>query len=609
MKNKILGIFVCMLLIVTVVPTVKSLKNSAINPMIPSTSLSSMATDWTQLQKLLASDGEASDQFGLTVALDDDTALIGAPKDADNGQYSGSAYVFTRTDTTWSLQQKLLASDGEAHDYFGYAVSLSGDTALIGAIGVDSFIGEAYVFIRTGTTWTQQAQLLASDGAVYDQFGCSVSLCGETALVGSYGHDSNEGSAYVFIRTGTTWTLQAQLLASDGAENDQFGLSVALDGDTALIGAHWEDDNVVYDTGSAYVFTRIGATWSQQQKLLASDGAAYDEFGLSVSLSGNTALIGAPKNDVASIPGSAYVFTRSGTTWTQQDKLVASDGAAPDYFGCSVSVDEDTALIGAFWGDGIQTDSGSVYVFTRTGTTWTQQDKLVASDGVGYEEFGYSVSLHQDTALISAFGDDSAKGSAYVFTRGSVNQPPVAEFTWTPQNPIQSQDITFDASNSYDPDGTIMVYEWDWNNDGISDENHTTPTATHVWPEADTYQVTLKVTDDQGATNTITKTVTVSGMTLNIDIKGGFGVKVVITNNGTSDANDIPWQVHAEGGILGRINITVNGSIFKLPAGGTVSVGKLILFGFGPITITVKIADCEKTTSGFLFLFFVIGVK
>jgi hypothetical protein len=609
MKKKFIGLLVCMLLIATVVPTVISLENSTINPMIPSTSLSSMAADWTQLQKLLASDGEASDQFGLTVALDGDTALIGAPKDADNGQYSGSAYVFTRTDTTWTLQQKLLASDGEAHDYFGYSVSLSGDTALIGAIGVDSFIGEAYVFIRSGTTWTQQAQLLASDGAVYDQFGCSVSLHEDTALVGSYGHDSNEGSAYVFIRTGTTWTPQAQLLASDGAENDQFGLTVALDGDTALIGAHWEDDNVVYDTGAAYVFTRTGATWSQQQKLLASDGAAYDEFGLSVSLDGDTALIGAPKNDAASIPGSAYVFIRSGATWAQQDKLVASDGAAPDYFGCSVSVDEDTALIGAFWGDGIATDSGSAYVFIRSGITWTQQDKLVASDGEGYEEFGYSVSLHEDTALIGAFGDDSAKGSAYVFTRGSVNQPPVAEFTWTPQNPIQSQVITFDASNSYDPDGTITVYEWDWNNDGISDENHTTPTATHVWPEPDTYQVTLKVTDDQGAANTITKTINVSGMTLNIDIKGGFGVKVVITNNGTSDANDIPWQVHVEGGILGRINITVNGSIFKLPAGGTVSVGKLLLFGFGPITITVKVADEEKTTSGFLFLFFVIGVK
>jgi hypothetical protein len=247
-------------------------------------------------------------------------------------------------------------------------------------------------------------------------------------------------------------------------------------------------------------------------------------------------------------------------------------------------------------------------VFTRTGTTWTEQAKLVASDGEGYEEFGYSVSLSADTALIGAFGDDSAKGSAYVFTSESVNQPPVAEFTWTPQNPAQSQIITFNASNSYDSDGTITVYEWDWNNDGISEENHTTPTTTHLWPQADTYPVTLKVTDDQGATNTITKTVNVSGITLNIDIKGGLGVKAIITNNGLSDLINVTWQIHVEGGILGRINLTVNGTM-GVPAGGSFTVSTGLIFGFGLITITVKVADEEWTKTGFVILFLVIGIK
>jgi hypothetical protein len=555
------------------------------------------------MQKLVASDGEAMDQFGQAVALDGDTLLIGAPKDADNGQYSGSAYVFVRTDSTWTLQQKLLASDGEAHDFFGYSVSLSGDSALIGAIGVDSFKGAAYVFIRTGTTWTQQAQLLAIDGAINDQVGCSVSLSEDTALIGAYGHDSNEGSAYVFIRTGTSWTQQAQLFASDGSTNDQFGLSVALDGDTALIGAHWDEEIDDDDSGSAYVFIRTGTTWSQQQKLLASDGAAYDEFGLSVSLSGDTALIGAPKNDAASIPGSAYAFIRTGTTWTQQQKLFASDGAAPDYFGCAVSVDGNTALVGAFWGDGIQTDSGSAYAFSRSGTTWTEQDKLVASDGGGYEEFGYAVSISEDTALIGAFGDDSAKGSAYIFTSESVNEPPVAEFAWTPQDPFQGQVITFNASSSYDADGTIMLYEWDWNNDGISEENHTTPTATHSWPQADTYLVNLKVTDDQGATNNITKTVNVSGISLHIDIKGGLGVKAIITNNGTSDLTNVTWQIHVEGGILGRINITMTGAT-SIPVGASFTISTGFFFGFGPITITITISGKELDATGTqLFIF------
>jgi hypothetical protein len=589
MKDKIIGIFVCMLLVATVVPAVTSSKNSAINPMIPNTTLRDKGADWTELQKLFAADGEAMDQFGQAVSLDGDTALIGAPKDADNGQYSGSAYVFIRTGDTWALQQKLLASDGVAHDFFGYSVSLSGDTALIGAIGVDSFIGAAYVFIRSGGTWAQQAELFALDGAVNDQFGCSVSLSGDTALVGAYGHDSNEGSAYVFTRSGTTWDQQEQLLASDGATNDQFGLSVALDGDTALIGAHWDEEIDDDDSGSVYVFIRTGTAWSQQQKLLASDAAAYDEFGLSVSLSGDTALIGAPKNDAASTPGSAYVFIRTGMTWSQQQKLVASDGTAPDYFGCSVYVDGDSALVGSFWGDGMQTDSGSAYVFSRSGATWTQQAKVFASDGGGYEEFGYSVALSGEFALIGAFGDDNSKGSAYVFTSESVNDPPVADFTWSPENPLEGQMILFNASNSDDPDGTLTLYEWDWNNDGISEENHTTPIATHSWPQAGAYPVTLKVTDDQGATNTITKTVSVSEITVQIDIKGGLGVKAIITNNGTSDLTTVSWSIHVKGGILSRINITMTGAM-SIPVGASFTISTGVFFGFGPITITITIS-------------------
>jgi outer membrane protein assembly factor BamB len=187
---------------------------------------------------------------------------------------------------------------------------------------------------------------------------------------------------------------------------------------------------------------------------------------------------------------------------------------------------------------------------------------------------------------------------------------PVADFSWTPQNPSQNQQIIFDASASYDPDGTITMYEWDWDNDGVYDEAQSSPTTTHAWANIGSYPVTLRVTDDDTATATITKTVDVSGaVNFTIDITGGFGITAVITNNGTSDANDIPWQIHVEGGILGRINITVNGTIDNIPAGGTISVGKLMLFGFGPITITVKVADEEKTVSGFLFLFFVIGVK
>ena len=304
-----------MLLITTVVPTVESLKNSAINATIPNTPLTAEAVNWTQVQKLLASDGAAYDYFGFSVSLDGDTALIGTYFDNSNRYASESVYVFTRTGTTWALQAKLFASDGSAGSNFGASVSLDGDTALIGAhFGDDDYggrSGSAYVFIRTGTTWTQQAKFLASDGAADFEFGRSVSLSGDTALIGE--PYSINGSAYVFTRTGTIWTQQQKILTSDGAEYDEFGWSVSLDGDTALIGAHFDDVNG-YSSGSEYVFTRTGTTWTQQAKLLASDGEAGGTFGCSVSLDGDTALIGAlGADDNGYWSGSAYVFKKGGS--------------------------------------------------------------------------------------------------------------------------------------------------------------------------------------------------------------------------------------------------------------------------------------------------------
>ncbi len=497
MKTKIIVIGICMLFIATMIPVVSSLNDGAVTPKNVST-----FDTWTEIQKLLASDGETNDEFGLSVSIDGDTALIGTVKDNENGQYAGSAYVFIRTDDTWTFQQKLLAINGQAHDYFGYSVSLSGDTALIGAVGVDSGKGASYVFVRSGVTWAEQAKLTASDAGLYDEFGCSVSVNQDTSLIGSYGHEGGKGSAYVFVRTGATWTQQAELLASDGNTNDQFGLSVALDGDSALIGAHWDDFSDDDDAGSAYVFTRAGTTWTQQQKLVASDGQAGDEFGRSVSLSGDTALIGAPKNDMASTPGSAYVFARSDTVWAQQQKLVPSDGVAPDYFGCAVALDDDTAVIGAFWGDGLVTDSGSAYVFARSGTLWSEQAKLFASDGEGYDEFGYAVSLWEDTALVGAFQDDGAKGSAYVFTSEVDNQPPSAPVISGPASGKAKHMYNY-SFNSTDPNNDDVSYFIDWGDNTTSGwigpyASGTAIIQSHAWSKKGTYTITAKARDVYG---------------------------------------------------------------------------------------------------------------
>ncbi|MBM3949797.1 MAG: hypothetical protein FJ312_11295, partial [SAR202 cluster bacterium] len=238
-------------------------------------------------------------------------------------------------------------------------------------VGSNDNQGSAYVFVRSGATWSQQAKLTASDGGTEDRFGDSVAVSGDTAVVGARGENSAQGSAYVFVRSGATWSQQAKLTASDGAEDDVFGISVAVSGDTAVVGALFDDVGSNDDQGSAYVFVRSGATWSQQAKLTASDGAARDQFGYSVVVSGDTAVVGAGGDDIGSNgdQGSAYVFVRSGATWSQQAKLTASDGATDDEFGRSVAVSGDTAVVGP-WSDnvGSNLDQGSAYVFTGTPT-------------------------------------------------------------------------------------------------------------------------------------------------------------------------------------------------------------------------------------------------
>jgi uncharacterized repeat protein (TIGR01451 family) len=382
-------------------------------------------------QKVIALDGAGDDYFGYSVSLSEDTALVGAHyNDVGANANQGSAYVFVRSGTTWSQQAQLSASDGAEYDRFGWSVALSGDTALVGAfyddMGTHTNQGSAYIFVRSGTNWTQQVKLTASDGAAQDYFGYSVALSGDTALVGAFvdhvGANTDQGSAYIFVRSGMTWTQQAQLTASDGAESDYFGNSVALSGDTALVGAYCDDVGVNSDQGSAYVFIRSEGTWTQQAQLTASDGEAGDYFGTSVALSRDTALVGAYYDDVAGNgdQGSAYVFVRSGTTWIQQAQLTASGGGEYDWFGWSVALSGDTALVGAHYHDlGANTDQGSAYVFVRGGTSWTQQAQLTASDGADSDCFGHSVALSRDTALVGADQDNVAantqQGSAYFY--------------------------------------------------------------------------------------------------------------------------------------------------------------------------------------------------
>jgi len=392
---------------------------------------------WLMKRKLTAGDGANSDYFGRSVSVSGEYAIVGADGDDDNGYSSGSAYIFKRSGESWSQTAKLLASDGAAYDCFGRSVSVSGEYAIVGAYGDDANgadSGSAYTFKRNGESWTQQCKLIPSDGAASDYFGWSVSIGGEYAIVGAYQDDDNgssSGSAYIFKRSDDpndpNWYQQTKLIASDGAASDYFGRSVSISGEYAIVGAYQDDDNG-YNSGSAYIFTPNDVdpnTWDQQAKLLASDGAGSDCFGISVSINGDYAIVGAYQDDDnGGNSGSAYMFKRSGENWTQQCKLTASDGTAYDYFGYSVSIAGEYAIVGAHQDDDNGSNSGSAYIFTPNDVylnTWDQEAKLLPPDGAASDYFGISVSIDGRCAFVGAHGDDdngSGSGSAYVFARG-----------------------------------------------------------------------------------------------------------------------------------------------------------------------------------------------
>ena len=405
---------------------------------------------WIQEQELTASDGAPGDVLGYSVAVSGETAIIGAAgRSFGKNIGQGAAYVFTCSGTpcTWTQQQELTASDGASDDEFGNSVAVSGNTAIIGAWGKNSLYlpedpatavapqGAAYVFTCSGTpcTWTQQQELTASDGASGDEFGNTVAVSGATVIIGAPYKNAYQGAAYVFTCSGTpcTWTQRQELTAADGARGDVFGYSVAVSGNTVIIGAIGNNSS----RGAAYVFTCSGTpcTWTQQQKLTASDDWGGDVFGTRVAMSGATAVIGAPGKTIGynSLQGAAYVFTCSGIpcTWTQQQKLTASDGVSRDVFGTRVAVSGNTVIVGN------NSSQGAAYVFTCSGTpcTWTgrrwwpfttrkqQQQELTAADGGSGDEFGYSVAVSGNTAIIGAAYRNSLQGAAYVFKTPAVS--------------------------------------------------------------------------------------------------------------------------------------------------------------------------------------------
>ena len=382
------------------------------------------AIPWVERAKFTAADAGAGDLFGTDVSLSGDAAIIGAYRNDDGGTDSGSAYVFQRTSSGWVQVTKLLASDAAAGDYFGRTTGISGTYAVIGAPYDDDCggrSGSAYIFEDNGTAWNQVAKLHASDGAGGDEFGHAIGMSGNKAIVGAHGNDdwgTTSGAAYIFEKSGASWGEAAKLTASDATGYDLFGCSVSISGEAAIVGAQGNDDNGSW-SGSAYIFEKASGVWTEVAKLTASDAAAGDHFA-PCDISGTRAIIGAWENDdTGSNSGSAYIFEKLGGVWTEVAKLTASDTAPGDLFGRYVSISGSFAIVSAPEKDDNGIDSGAAYIFEDTGSGWVEVAKVTASDAATGDCFGWSVGIDGGIAIVGAYQDDLSiidAGSAYVYT-------------------------------------------------------------------------------------------------------------------------------------------------------------------------------------------------
>lgn len=377
-----------------------------------------------ELTRLAVPRPATADLYGAAVSVADDVGIVGVWTDNEHGNSTGAAHIFRRNGSAWVHEQALRIDDATVFDYFGVALAIAGDVAVVGAPGEDDRTtdgGAVYIYRHAGSSWVLDAELFPNDLQVEERFGNAVALSGDTLLVGAWtdnGLGLASGSAYVFRHVGMQWVQEAKLLASDGAAGDWFGRSVALSGDTAVIGAP-NDDDLGVNAGSVYVFQRSGSTWAQEAKLYGDDTFAGDQLGTAVAVAGDVLVAGAPYFSTAGpASGAAYVFRRSGTSWAVEQKLLPVSGAVLDYFGYSVAMADDTAVIGAPLDGQLGFNSGTAYVFRHRGGTWTEEARLLASNGRAYNYLGISAALSGDTVILGSADTDAAADTSsvgYVF--------------------------------------------------------------------------------------------------------------------------------------------------------------------------------------------------
>jgi len=366
------------------------------------------------------SDGVADNLFGVGVDVSGDLAIVGAWAEND---FRGAAFIFRFDGTTWVEEQKLTAGDTHPNQQFGSVVAIEGNVALVAAEGDDDqgrAAGAAYIFRFDGSQWHEEAKLKGTGSFSGDRLGEAAALDGSRVILGSRvaaGKAFATGAAYVFRDDGAgVWSEEAFLIASDGATHDWFGFGVDIDDDVAIIGAPSDDDDGS-GSGSAYMFRRVGTSWTEEAKLTTADGKVLDRLGFSVAIDGNRALVGAAADEIlVADEGTAYVFELESGVWVEKAELGPSDATGGDGFGFAVSLDGDRAVIGAIsHGGGSFTAPGAAYEILFDGSAWNERSKLVASDAAIGDRLGWDVSTSDGRAIAGQGKITVGPGAAYIY--------------------------------------------------------------------------------------------------------------------------------------------------------------------------------------------------
>lgn len=606
-----------------------------------------------------APNSDALDRMGSSVAIFGNTMVVGAPDEDGSGvgvnppaddllTDSGAAYVYVRNGSgVWTFQAYLKASNPDTNDAFGSAVAIYGDTIVVGArtengsgTGVNpapdnlaTFAGAAYVFTRSGTTWSQQAYLKASNSGAFDFFGSSVAVTEDTIIVGANGEDgsgtgvdpvsddaaSASGAAYVFTRSGSVWSHQAYLKASNTGADDGFGLSVGLSGDTVIVGAYGEDgsgtgidaasDELAAGAGAAYVFKRSGSDWTQQAYLKAANSGAGDAFGRSVAAVGEMVAVGADgedgsgtgvnpvSDDLALGSGAAYAFIRSGSTWTQQAYIKASNAGGSDSFGEAMSLSGNVLVVGANSEDGINTgvnppdsnglsSAGAAYVFLHSGSTWSQTAYLKASQVGSTDSFGAAVAAAGDTVVIGSHGEDgngnginpavdelaADAGAAYVFS--GIDAPEIA----VSQN---STDIPNAGSKSFGNvlQGNTADLTFTISNSGAADLTLSgSPFVAVSGPDASAFTITSQPTSPVAASGSTTFTVRFTANTA-----GTRSALLTILNE---DVSESIFRIQLSADVLPP-DIAISQQGLNIPSGGSKQIDPVSVGQFYDMTFDI----------------------